>query len=56
MKRFILVDSEIVEDKSQKLEGRGAYCCIDELCISKLENDKKGLLKRALKKKKICLN
>ncbi len=38
---------EVVIDKEQNLEGRGAYICKDEKCLNKLIKDKK--LSKALK-------
>ncbi len=56
MKRFVLRGEEVIEDKLKKLNGRGAYCCLDDMCIARLKNDKKGLLKKALMKKNASNN
>ena len=43
--RVVKFNDEIKLDKTGKLNGRGAYVCNDEACISKLKKQK--LLNRA---------
>ena len=48
MKRFVKKDGMIIRDKEGTFPGRGAYCCSDAGCVRQADNDKKGLLERAL--------
>lgn len=47
MIRFAKINDEVVIDKNQKLQGRGAYVCKSEKCIGL--TIKKRLLNRAFK-------
>ncbi len=49
MLRFALKDGVVTADLRGRLAGRGAYCCFDERCMAKAQQDKRGFLKRALR-------
>jgi len=49
MVRFVAVDGRIRRDEKARIPGRGAYCCTGQRCLERAKDDKKGLLKTALK-------
>ena len=49
LNRFVEKDGMITRDTKGTCPGRGAYCCRDTGCTLQADEDKTGLLKRALK-------
>ena len=48
MRRFVKKDGVIIRDKKGTFPGRGAYCCRNAECVRQADNDRRGLLDRAL--------
>ncbi len=47
--RFVDQDGIVVRDEQGTYRGRGAYCCKEPVCMQKAQQDRKGLLKKALR-------
>ncbi|RPH40520.1 MAG: YlxR family protein [Desulfobulbaceae bacterium] len=41
LQRFVWRDEQPVYDPSGHASGRGAYCCLNEVCLHKFTNQKK---------------
>jgi len=41
LNRFVWLDDTVQIDPDQRLEGRGAYCCRNELCVERFLKQKK---------------